>query len=166
MIFGTGCDTAVQPGDADAAVSPSCLAARDHEDLAWIAEEVFAPSCALSSSCHTGIRPAGSLDLTGAARAHAQLVGVTAVAASDRVRVVPGDPAASYLLVKLGVNPGPLGPDGSRMPPNSPPLCAEKLAAVERWIAAGAPAAAPDAGPADASTDAPGEGPVDAGSTD
>jgi hypothetical protein len=163
-VSGLACDTALHPGDADAPVSASCLEAVNRSDLPWIADHVFRPSCALSTSCHSGARPAGGLDLSSAARAHQNLVGVAAASEADRVRVVPGDPQASYVMVKLGVVPGPLGDGGTRMPPNSPPICSEKLGAVERWIAAGAPGTTPDAGASDAAVDASSPPPVDAGS--
>src|SRR5262245_22927834 len=72
----SGCDTAVHNialGPLDAA--PSCEEAKSHQDLAWIQDNVFTKSCALSSACHKGnaIEAAGlSLE---ADKSYAQLVG-------------------------------------------------------------------------------------------
>jgi hypothetical protein len=83
-----------------------------------------------------------------AANAYHNLVGVDEVTVPGwGQRVVPFDPDHSYLLVKLGAASGPIGDAGTTMPVNSPLLCPEKLGAIRRWIAAGAPenGAAPDA---------------------
>ena len=163
VALATACDTTVHHGAIDAPVSPSCLEATQHSDFAWIADNVFRPSCALSLSCHSGTRPAGLLNLT-AARAYADLVNRPAVGEDGRVRVVPFAPESSYIMVKLGRVPGPLGDDGAGtlMPPNSPPLCAEKLDALQRWIAEGAQGTVPDAGVSDAPVDAPNDAAIDA----
>jgi hypothetical protein len=157
------CDTGIHfpgSGGADAQVSASCLEAEAHADFEFLREQVFPLSCANFTSCHQGQRPASSLDLTRA-RAFAQLVGAPAISVAGWTRVVPGDPEASYLLVKLGAVDGPLGERGTFMPPGGVPLCTGKVGAVRRWIEAGAPgpadapdAAAPDAAPADALADA------------
>ena len=49
--------------------------------------------------------------------------------------VTPGDPAASRLVGRIVAADPTL-----RMPPEGPPLAAAQVAAIERWIAAGAPA--------------------------
>jgi len=161
----TACDTTVHHGAVDAAVSASCLEANQHSDFAWIADNVLRPSCSLSLSCHSGSRPAARLNLTPL-RAHGDLVNMPATSVAGWIRVVPDDPESSYVLVKLGTVQGPLGDAGTTMPPNSPPLCAEKLDAVRRWIAEGAHGTVPDAGVSDASLDAAIDAPVDAGSPD
>ena len=137
-----GCDTTLHQslaGGPDAPPSPACLEARDHADFAWIRDNILAKSCSAFTTCHTGGNPPGHLDLS-AAHAYANLVNVPEVTIPDHgVRVAPGDPDNSYLLVKLGLVEGPVGDAGTAMPPNSPPLCPEKLDAVRRWIEAGAP---------------------------
>jgi hypothetical protein len=133
-----GCDTAVHVQDLDAPPSAACLEATRHSDFAWIQANVLGPSCAAFTSCHQGGHPPGRLDLS-ADHAYANLVNVAEVTVPDwGVRVAPFDPDHSYLLVKVGVVAGPLGALGTTMPPNSPLLCAEKLDALRRWIAAGA----------------------------
>jgi hypothetical protein len=139
IVGGAACGTGPNPSDVDAAVTASCLEAEQHSDFAWIRDNLFRTSCSAFSACHQGQRPAGSLNLTPAL-AHAELVGVPAAAVAGWVRVVPGAPEQSYLLVKLGAIDGPLGIGGTRMPPNSPPICGQKIDAVARWISAGAEA--------------------------
>src|SRR5262245_22449141 len=149
-----GCDTTVHrpaEGLPDAAPTQRCLEANQHSDFAWIRDNVFKTSCANFSSCHQGTRPPGNLNLTPD-RSYAQLVNIASSQQTGWTRVVPGDPERSYLLVKLRLVPGPLG-DGDFMPPNSPPICSEKIEALRRWIADGAPLEPPrDAGPIDSGT--------------
>ena len=128
------CDTAVHQG-GEGPISPECREAESHSDFAFVRDVIFRSSCVFSS-CH-GAVPNGRLSLT-ASRAHDQLVGVTAHLEPTWVRVVPGSPDESYLMVKLGAVPGPLGEGGDTMPLNNPLLCEQKVEAVRRWIAAGA----------------------------
>jgi hypothetical protein len=122
--------------DPDGGVSPSCQEAMLHDDLQWIETTVFARSCVFMS-CHSGAATqANGLNLEPG-QSHAELVGQPSIVAPTETLVVPGDPAASYLLVALGRNPGTL-PMGGTMPLSSPPLCDQKIDAIERWIAAGA----------------------------
>jgi hypothetical protein len=167
-LAGLGCDTALHAGHAaDAPESPSCVEAQHHSDFPWLRDNVFKVHCSAFTSCHQGGNPPGHLNLTPAL-AYGQLVGVAATTVPGWVRVAPGAPSESYLLVKLGEIAGPLhaaGQDGTTMPPNSDLLCQSKRSAVVRWIEAGAPAqpAAPDAAVADAPVDAPLDAPpVDA----
>lgn len=101
--------------------------------------------CASAEGCH-GDAPTDSvlLDLRAPA-AYSELVGHAATARPGALRVAPGDPAASFLLDKLG---GALGPrEGKAMPldadtgvPIEPsPLPAGYVDDVLRpWILAGA----------------------------
>ena len=115
----------------------SCDEAALHSDLMWIQSHIFERSCTLPS-CHLGSRAnAGHLDLR-AGFAYGELVDAASTSASSWKRVVPGNPAHSYLLVAIGQIPGPLPLDGI-MPPGGPELCPEKRGALERWIEAGAP---------------------------
>ncbi len=152
-VAALGCDTTIHQGltaAADAPPSAPCLEASAHSDFAWIRDDVFAVSCSAFASCHQGGNPPAQLDLEPA-RAYDDLVGVAATTIPGwGLRVAPGDPEHSYLLVKLGAVAGPLGAAGTTMPLGSPLLCAEIRDAIRRWIAAGAPPQAPDAGAADA----------------
>jgi hypothetical protein len=101
--------------------------------LADVQAQVFTPHC-LSVGCHTAAKPDGNMVLE-AGSAFAALVDVPAFnfAAMNAglVRVSPGDPDASFLLIKLT---GPTIPQGSLMPMGQPPLSAELIALVRAWI--------------------------------
>lgn len=134
-------------GAVDAFVSPACLEAPNHSDLAWIEENVFRGGCALSNSCHNGANTnaANMLDLR-VGNSHAELVGVQSKLAAQYQLVVPGQPQQSYLLMLIQqIAPQDMDPPASPppnepgfMPQNSSPLCEQKRAAVQRWIEAGA----------------------------
>ena len=135
----TSDDAADDSSDDGDGVSPSCLEAVDHDDIEWIQDKVFTNGCSLSSSCHKGdAGDANGLNLEPG-NSESSLVAVPAIAeeADGLPLVTPGDPENSYLLVILGH----FGEDDPRipeepglMPYNSPPLCQEKLDAIERWI--------------------------------
>lgn len=106
-------------------------------DFAQIERRIFKVSCA-TTSCH-GAAGAGGLVLTPGA-AYSNLVGVTATnpvaAAAGALRVVPGDPDASFLVRKLD---GALAEgEGESMPQVGTQLPASLRDLVRRWIAAGA----------------------------
>ena len=92
-----------------------------------------------SGYCHGAA--AGGLALTDAKASYASLVGVAATAAGcgADVRVVPGDPEASVLWLR--VRPSSLdggAPCGPKMPQGSMGLGEAEAAVVEAWIAGGA----------------------------
>ncbi|GAB4260431.1 c-type cytochrome domain-containing protein [Deferrisoma sp.] len=97
-----------------------------------LVEEVLAPHCA-RPGCHTGDRPAGGLHL-GDDRAYDDLVNAPAHRRPDRKRVVPGDPAASYLLDRITE-----GGDRPLMPLGADPLSDAEIRRIEEWIREGAP---------------------------
>ncbi len=143
--------------------SPSCLEAEQHSDFAWLNDNIFTRSCANFTSCHDSAAPAGNLDMTAEA-SYTNLVNVPSTYFTDWMRVAPGSCEESYLMVRLRCHSdtsangmpcftGPLD-GGQLMPPNSSPICQQKVDAICRWIAAGASetsvdagAAVPDAGP-------------------
>lgn len=103
-----------------------------------IEDRVFSVHCAIPS-CHEGDSPTGRMNLqTG--RAMASLINVPAAgvgcAGSGLRRVVPGDPAASLLYLKIG--PG-APPCGTHMPQGADPIDPELVELVRSWILAGAP---------------------------
>ncbi|MDX2094092.1 MAG: hypothetical protein SFX73_40045 [Kofleriaceae bacterium] len=112
----------------------SCAEATQHSDFAWIQDNVFTPSCT-GRACHRA-NEEGYLSLAEG-EAFAELVNQPTDTVSGWTRVVPGSPSTSYLLVALGRASGPPPSDGI-MPLLADPLCAEKLDAIERWIAQGA----------------------------
>jgi mono/diheme cytochrome c family protein len=91
-------------------------------------QAIFNSRCA---SCHIA-NSAGGLNL-GPDVAYGNLVGVHAVGAGcmDRVRVIAGDAATSYLIAKLRNIP-PIC--GVQMPRNRPPLPEEEIQTIEAWI--------------------------------
>jgi hypothetical protein len=104
-----------------------------------IQKKIFDSTCA-TPSCHGAGAASAGLDLSDGA-AIANLVGVPAANEAARaaglVRVAPGDPDHSYLLLKLE---GTLAPgEGVQMPLVGGPLPASAIDAIRRWIAAGAP---------------------------
>lgn len=122
--------------DGDVSTDPpvgSCADATRHSDFAWIQDHVFTPTCT-GAPCHDATEP--TLSLTKG-NAYVSLVNQPTESLSGWTRVVPGSPQTSYLMVALGREPGP-EPNSGFMPVDAEPLCAEKLDALERWIAQGA----------------------------
>jgi hypothetical protein len=141
---GSGDDDA--DGGVDAPPSAACQEATTYQNLSTIETKIFKTSCVFSG-CHNGANTKqGMMDLReGAAFAH--LINVDSMIDTTRKIVVPGDPAASYMLLMLGeVAPGDAKPPGSAppasiglMPQNAGSLlCNEKREAISRWIMAGA----------------------------
>ena len=123
----------IPPDGIPTGLSP-CDEAVYHSDLAWIQAKVFDVSC--TTECHGDSPPAAMMSLRpGDARA--SLVGVPSTQFAGWVRVSPGNPGASMLLVQLGGEPGP-ALEGY-MPWGMPRLCDEKIDAIRRWVASGAP---------------------------
>ena len=99
---------------------------------------VFESSCA-NSACHAVPTVAGGLDLTDEV-AYTNLVNVKpqnpTAAAEGMLRVQPNRPENSFLLTKLM---GPEHDEGQRMPRDGGKLHPDKIEAIRKWIAAGAP---------------------------
>lgn len=96
-------------------------------------QPILTASCA-GAGCHKGVNPQAGLDLS-AGKSYASMVDVEASQCKDgRKRVLPGDPAASYLVDKM------MGVDlcfGTGMPKLGSLPTAE-LETVANWICAGA----------------------------
>lgn len=123
--------------DATAEASTADARAPDggFESFSAIYRDIIAPQC---SSCHVSDERAG-LNMSTRALALAELVGVPADTASacngQGPRVVAGNAANSLLVNKIdAANPR----CGARMPRNAPPLDAEDIARIRRWIDQGA----------------------------
>lgn len=89
-------------------------------------------------TCHTsnGRNPSGGMNLNHDV-AYDQLVNAPVRGVAGPIRVVPGDPDASYLIHKLEGTPDI---SGRRMPNNGPPYLTDgQVLIVRRWIASGAP---------------------------
>src|SRR5258708_3400167 len=108
---------------------------------------VFAPSCG-AAGCHGAQVPALGLDLVSP-NLEDRIINAGANGCGDKVLVVAGDPARSYLLQKLtDVTP----PCGDRMPLGSTHMSTAQIDCLTQWVAnlkappTGPDAAAPDGG--------------------
>jgi hypothetical protein len=104
-----------------------------------IQRRIFGPSGCRVITCH-GSTVEGGLDLQSGA-AYDELVGVpaenTVAAAASKLRVVPGDSSASFLVQKLA---GTLATgEGDAMPLGKRAVSSLELDLVRAWIDAGAP---------------------------
>jgi hypothetical protein len=115
------------------------------------------------TSCHPGVNP--SLDLR-ADVSYDNLVGVEALLDPTLYRVVAGDPAKSFLYLKLGGDPvvADIPAIGTRMPPRAPPIDETDLALVRDWILDGAKGADGETGGPEVTT--PGTPPPPVGDTE
>ncbi len=127
-------DAAVVPPDGIPPGLTPCEEAGYHSDFAWIQRTVFEVSCA-TSGCHTGASPDAGMNLSRA-MAHGALVNVDSHHTDGWVRVKPGAPTASMLMVQIGGEVGP--PIDGTMPWNQERLCDPQIDAIRRWIQAGA----------------------------
>jgi hypothetical protein len=98
--------------------------------------------CALSASCHTGVRPKEGLDLT-TPEGMLEFVGKRSAQQPSLSVIEPGEPDRSYLIHKLRgediAASSSTGAAATRMPPPpTDPLCEAKIRILEAWIAAGA----------------------------
>jgi hypothetical protein len=94
--------------------------------------DIFLAKC---TPCHTtNATPSAGLSLATPELAYTNLVqhGSSSSTCSSRVRVIPQDPANSYVIAKLR---GLAGICGQPMPRGRPPLPEEEIAAIEAWIA-------------------------------
>ncbi len=102
-----------------------------------IQTNIFNQSCALSN-CHIGGNAPPNnapLDLS-AGQAYDALVGVVSGERPNLLRVDPGNPDQSYLVMKIE---GAAGIAGQRMPLGRTPLSSDQIATVRQWISDGAP---------------------------
>jgi OmcA/MtrC family decaheme c-type cytochrome len=103
--------------------------------FASIEKTILAPRCA-SAACHAAGATAPVLE---AGKAYGALVGKPAFeVSSPYLLVAPSDTAHSYLLYKLRGDMASAGGSGQLMPPDGQ-LSAADIAAIEAWIANGAP---------------------------
>lgn len=134
--------------NVDAGPSATCIEATMHSDYDFIQDRILNVSCSGFNSCHKGAAlEAGGLSLERGETIR-QTVNVDSDLFPQFKRILPGDPANSYLFIIIGGAPGPIDPEVDFMPLNNPRLCQEKIDAIGRWIEAGAMETAPtvDAG--------------------
>jgi hypothetical protein len=139
LTFGCSGDEGPSSGEATRETGSSTADGRsvgeassdaDTPTLSGVVQPVFDARCA-SQSCH-GVEKADLHLATGVS--HGELVSVYSVQVPSWMRVLPGRPDSSYLVVKLADDP----PGGNRMPIGQPPLPADEIAAIRDWIEAGA----------------------------
>lgn len=127
--------------------SATCVEADNHQNLAWIEQNIFTPNCG-GNSCHGNVpTPGGRVPLSS--MSYAQLVNAESEFAPGRKLVVANNVKQSYLMVLLRhisltdaePSPAPAPPmDPGYMPQGTPdPICCQKLDAIARWIERGAP---------------------------
>ena len=97
---------------------------------------LFQMSCG-TGNCHLNGHNEGKLKLDGSV-AYAQLVGVAAKVAPAKLRVVAGDPAASFLMTKITGTVANDGSEGAAMPLIIGQLQPDQIALVKAWIEGGA----------------------------
>jgi hypothetical protein len=111
-------------------------------------QSIFTANCAVPG-CHVPATAFGG-EILDADSSYARIVNIPAVQVPARMRILPGDAANSYLVMKITDDPGIIG---LSMPRGSPLLADSLQQRVINWVAAGAPA---DSIPADSSRLVPG----------
>jgi hypothetical protein len=104
---------------------------------AGITGGLMVPRCA-TAACHGGAAPVAFPPLDPD-RWYGATVGVPSLQAPGMSLIEPGDPEQSYLVHKLRGTQGLAGGGGARMPIADAPLDDAEQAALEAWIANGAP---------------------------
>jgi hypothetical protein len=104
-------------------------------------QAIFSASCAVAF-CHSGPFPANGMSLAPG-EAFDEIVGIRplnlSAAAAGFLRVDPGMPENSFLLLKIDADPLPDFSFGGSMPPfPSPMLPPKEIQLIEDWIAQGA----------------------------
>jgi hypothetical protein len=119
-------------GLGESCVSGSCECMVGSVSFANDIQPIFTQSCT-GRGCHAGARAAENLSLE-AGKSYDALVNVASDQCS-RTRVVPGDPAASYVMSKLE------NVDmcfGTQMPKVNEKLTRDQLDKIASWICSGA----------------------------
>jgi hypothetical protein len=109
----------------------TCIDAQSDASLLQRVEAILGSICSSNDGCHGSV--AGNLAISGATDFHA-LIDVPSSEMPDLLRVKPGDPADSYVYLKLACEGGI---DGSCMPGGRPDPSIAAL--FHDWIEAGAP---------------------------
>jgi hypothetical protein len=123
---GAGLDANGQPITPGNTAPPPLTA-----DYQSIQDNVFTPICV---HCHSGAGAPEGLQLD-AAHSYALLVGVPSAEVPQLLRVDPGAPDSSYLVLKLEGAPGIVG---AQMPFGETPLPQAAIDVIRQWISDGA----------------------------
>jgi methionine-rich copper-binding protein CopC len=135
---GNGLDQNGQPVGSSSGSSSSGGSSVVTADFQSIQDNVFTPIC---SKCHIGASAPEGLQLD-AAHSYNLLVGVPSVEESNLLRVNPGNPDSSYVVLKIE---GASGIDGGQMPLGETPLPQATITAIRQWVMNGAMNAQPAA---------------------
>jgi hypothetical protein len=102
-------------------------------------QALFTESCA-GSTCHVGFQgdPAGGMDLRPGSVC-ASVINVEVAEAPALRRIVPGNPAESYLFCKVTPDCDDLPERAQLMPPGTNGLPEDERNLISQWIQAGAP---------------------------
>ncbi len=100
-------------------------------DFKSIQDNVFTPIC---TKCHIGAGAPEGLQLDSA-HSYSLLVGVPSTEQPNVLRVAPGNPDNSYIVLKLQ---GSSGISGARMPFGGPYLPQSTIDVIRQWITNGA----------------------------
>jgi len=104
---------------------------KDDPSFAADIQTIFSSSCALSG-CHAAGSAQGGLVLASG-QAYANIVNIASTGDPAKKRVLPGDVANSYLVLKIEGNQT----SGTRMPPTGP-LASNLIQNIKNWVAKGA----------------------------
>ncbi len=127
LVLLTGCGTQKStPTGSSTPPDPSATFTR-------VQREIFTPYCALSG-CHAGPSPQLGMSLE-AGVSYRSIVGVPS-AETSLLKVAPGFPNDSYVVVKVRADPALVG---ARMPASGGPLSSTQIQLIVDWIRRGAP---------------------------
>lgn len=125
------CGGSVAPGAELRADDPPAAEPPFEATIDAIQDNVFTPIC---TECHAGNVPSGGLDLSDVQTSYDNLVEVDSRGQRELKRVATDDADNSYLIHKLeGTQES-----GAQMPKGKPPLGAEEIAVIRKWIDGGA----------------------------
>jgi len=106
----------------------------------WSSVRTLMGSRCATAGCHTAAAKAGALDLSpDSATFQQSVIGVPSVQQEGSLRVVPGQPLASYLLCKVDPDCEARAPMTALMPITGTPLTEAEIKSVSAWILNGAP---------------------------
>jgi hypothetical protein len=106
----------------------------------WSSVRTLMGSRCATAGCHTEAAKAGALDLSPESSVFQQsVIGVPSVQQMGALRVVPGQPQASYLLCKVDPECDARAPMTELMPITGTPLTEAEIKSISEWILNGAP---------------------------
>ncbi len=104
---------------------------KENPSFAADIQSIFNDNC-VSSGCHSAGAAGGLVLLQG--QSYANLVNIVSVQESGKTRVIPGDSANSYIVIKLEGRQT----NGGRMPLGGSPLDSNSIQNIKNWIDKGA----------------------------